>query len=266
MALNWFWIGWIDKFKQIGQNLSQQPSIQQPTKTPNEWFMTPAVQSTASQFQQPSVWTELDKKVWEIQQQYSAPKIDVNKWFGDVAKPQWFGSQNIKADINNIGKRFSEITNPQIAPWLKQLTEDKWFQGWIQFEQKHWIMKEEFDAVQELSPYEMQAMEQKKLEWFTKDEFIASVARRRKSLWVDMVTAPTVDGPDQISLEGWLRWWAARNSPVDLWAWEIVNPYWLPFEQLDDLVQKIWVVDFTAPREEQLKQRLENMPQAKLDN
>jgi len=60
------------------------------------------------------------------------------------------------------------------------------------------------------------------------------------------------------SMAWWVKWWISRmwgNRGQAEW----INPIWKSFEDIDNQIQKIGVVDFTKPREDALNQRIKNL-------
>lgn len=137
---------------------------QAPMMTPAVNTATGGLPSSVGNQSGANLWVDLDRQIQDLERKKTTPQIDTSKWFG------------------NIWQSFANITQPWITPWVQNLSKDTKFKENLWYEKQIGITKDAFDSVQELSPYEMEAMEQKKSEWYSKEEFIASVARRRKEI------------------------------------------------------------------------------------
>jgi hypothetical protein len=75
--------------------------------------------------------------------------------------------------------------------------------------------------------------------------------------WVEKEKAET-------PMQWWVKWWISRmwSSEGDF---EWINPIGKTVEELDNLVNKIWVVDFTKDRETALQQRIATLSQQDIE-
>jgi len=96
MTLQWLRIGWIEWIWQFWLNNTQDTSTQLEPKTTEVPMMTPAVNTTTGGFQSPvetqsrvDIWTDLDRKIQDLEQKKITPQIDTSKWFG-MPEVGWF--------------------------------------------------------------------------------------------------------------------------------------------------------------------------------